>query len=93
MVDVPTRVPTQMDPLCAAVELDSPWPVMDEAAMVSGIIDIYTGCILRGRKEGKEERVKGERRGGWRGGREYGRAPCFILAVHVKAMDQSVLCP
>ena len=29
MVDVPTRVPTRMDPLRAAVDLDSPWPVMD----------------------------------------------------------------
>ena len=29
MVGVLTSVPTRMDPLCAAVELDSPWPVMD----------------------------------------------------------------
>jgi len=29
MVGVLTTVPTRMDPLCAAVELDSPWPVMD----------------------------------------------------------------
>ena len=35
MVGVLTSVPTRMDPLCVAVELDSPWPVMDEAAMVS----------------------------------------------------------
>ena len=83
MVDVPKHVPTRMDPLCAAVDLDSPWPVMDEAAMVSWLIDIYTGCVWRGRKEGlgveegneegKEERVRGERRGqrmgdGWEEG-------------------------
>jgi len=47
MVGVLTSVPTRMDPLCAAVELDSPWPVMDEAAMVSRFTDTHTGCIER----------------------------------------------
>jgi len=41
MVGVLKYVPTRMDPLCAAVELDSPWPVMDEAAMVSKLITGY----------------------------------------------------
>ena len=89
--------------------------------MVSGLIDIHTGCVWRGRKEGlgveegnekgNEEKVKGERRGQGRGmeGRVRGerrgqgravegrkgvwKSPCLILAVHVKAMDQSDLCP
>ena len=43
MVGVLKYVPTRMDPLCVAVELDSPWPVMEEAAMVSKLI---TGYIL-----------------------------------------------
>jgi len=47
MVGVLKCVPTRMDPLCAAVELDSPWPAMDEAAMVSGLTDTHTGCIER----------------------------------------------
>ena len=51
MVGVLTCVTTLKDPLCAAVELDSPWPVMDEAAMVSRLT---AGCI-----SGKGEMRKG----------------------------------
>ena len=61
MVGVLTSVPTRMDPLCVAVELDSPWPVMDEAAMVSGLTDTHTGCIEREVwEEGHRKRNNGE---------------------------------
>ena len=60
MVGVPTRAPTRTDPLHAVVELDSPWPATDWAAMVSRHT-AFTG-------EGGGGQLREE--GGERGGRE-----------------------
>jgi len=64
MVGVLTSVPTRMDPLCAAVELDSPWPVMDEAVMVRrGLLQVIStreGKIGIGGRRGTREVRNGE---------------------------------
>jgi len=63
MVGVLKCVPTRMDPLCAAVELDSPWPVMDEAAMVSmQAYWILVQAVSRGKGSvGLQRRGNGEK--------------------------------